>query len=271
MIPPAPEPFAWSRRRWWLTTGAVFLAHVGAVLWLSDRSPRLPAHSGTHPALRILDREQTAALPETLLADDPTLLVLANHEGFSGAAWLAADYDYEPVHWSEPVRWLPLPLEQLGESFELFVRTNPPPAFQLTEKLPIRAGFRQLLPPAETIRTQSVLRVEGPIQLRSAAPNLPVWPHHDVLNPTIVEVAVDSSGQVQSARLAGWPDARSGLAEADGAALALARVLQFDPREGGGGAPEGRGVVWGKLTFHWHAQGRPRASGNPGNPPLPDA
>jgi hypothetical protein len=271
MTPSTQEPYSWSRRRWWLTIGAVFLAHVGAVLWLSDRSPLVLAHHGNPLKFRILDPDQTRALPETLLANDPTLLVLANHEGFSGAAWLAADYDYEPVHWSEPLRWLPLPVEQLGKSFERFVRTNPPPAFQLTEKLPIRVGFLQLLPPAETIRTQSVLRVEGPIQLRFAPSNLPVWPHTDVLKPTIVEIAVDSYGEVQSARLAGSPGARSGLPDADSAALALARVLQFEPLENGGGATDDDGLVWGRLSFHWHAKAPPRGSGHTGKNLPPDA
>jgi hypothetical protein len=262
------DPCAWSQRRWWLTIGAVFLAHVGAVICLSDRSYGLLPHPVNHVPFRMLDPEQAAALPDLLLANDPTLLVLANHHGFSATAWAAADYDYEPVHWSEPLRWMPLPVDEFGKSFELFVRTNPPPAFQLTEKLPIRAGFLQLLPPAETIRTQSVLRVQGPLQLRTDPPSLPVWTHIDVLSPTIVEVAVDQHGEVQSARLSGSPEGRSGLSEADTAALRLSRLLQFEPLEEGLGSPGPPDLIWGKLFFHWHAKTAPRTPAGPRQPPA---
>jgi TonB family protein len=62
-----------------------------------------------------------------------------------------------------------------------------------------------------------------------------------LLANSVVEVAVDPAGQVVDARLLA---PRSGSAEADNTALALAHGLRFKPV--GSPAP-----VWGRAVFEW--------------------
>jgi hypothetical protein len=271
------EPLDWSPRRWWMTVAMVFVAQIAAVYWLSDRSAGWKAPSTRTMPIYLLEYQEAAMLPELLFSTDPTAFVLANHRGFSGGAWLnVAPQNYALADWSEPPRWLALPQEQLGQSLVRYFSTNPPPVFQLAEKLPVRPGLLESVAQG-TIRTQSFLRVQPPLQLRTAPPELPVWTHEDVLNPTVVEVGIDLAGEVRSARLlpvprahaqAGHASQRSGLPAADRAALAAARLLQFEPVPSAGASIDPNGVWWGQVVFHWHATSAPSADRGAARPEV---
>jgi hypothetical protein len=110
-----------------------------------------------------------------------------------------------------------------------------------------------VLPRIERDRTEeaSVLVLSGAItERRPLSPVLlPTWPHHDVLRPTAIEIAANSSGEVLFTRLA----ASSGLRRADEHALGIARALRFEPIAGksSAGAVEKSSATTGIAKFIW--------------------
>jgi hypothetical protein len=96
--------------------------------------------------------------------------------------------------------------------------------------------------PMEIIRTDSVCEIQGAIAGRQLQmPNgLPAWPSDQLLSNSVVQIAVNSAGQVVSARLLG----RSGLPGADNMALDKSRNLRFKPVPA---SPP----VWGRAVFAW--------------------
>jgi TonB family protein len=103
----------------------------------------------------------------------------------------------------------------------------------------------------ELIRTQSVFEIQGEPagRERNAPIELRTWPAPRLLSNSVVQIAVDSAGQVIAARLL----ARSGSADADTNALDVARRLRFRP------APS-PAPVWGRAVFEWQTAEQTNAS-----------
>ena len=95
----------------------------------------------------------------------------------------------------------------------------------------------------EVVRTQSLFEIQGELAGRqiNGPAVLRAWPNTQLLSNSVVQIAVDSAGQVIAARLL----ARSGSVEADGNAVEQARRLRFRP------VPSPT-PVWGKAVFEWH-------------------
>src|SRR5262245_22826607 len=171
----------WPRRRWWFLIGFVFAAQVGLIFLLSDKAPLRPRPLGAMPGFRLA----SPAAAELLALSDPTLFALPHLQGFSGPAWLRGPQQKFPAFdWSEEPRWLALPLQQLGEAFDRFMRTNAPgPGLALAEPEP-----ELTLPAASTtvLRGRSEMRLEGGLAKRRLITpvELPSWPNADVLTNT---------------------------------------------------------------------------------------
>ena len=60
-----------------------------------------------------------------LALNDPTLFVLPHQRDFASAVWLKLPEVKQPSFcWTEPPRWLPLPADKLGATFDQFMQTN---------------------------------------------------------------------------------------------------------------------------------------------------
>lgn len=262
-----PSEDRWPRHRWWLLIMVVFAAHVGLIFALSDRHPIVPRQPGPAPELRL-----AIGSSELLALHDPTLFALPHPEGFSAAAWRQiSKIEFPPFRWTEPPRWLPLPVEQLGDTLRHFVQTNtfarvefetlPAPQLALPEARP---EMRPVL--------RSALRVTGELaERRLLTPlELPSRPGTELLTNSVVQVLVDAAGNVLSHKLlrsdSGAKDRDQ--QEADQRALELAKAARFSPLPPLGNAttsPLGR-VSRGALIFKWHTVPRPATNAPAANP-----
>ncbi len=238
-------------RRWWGLVVLVFVVQVGLVFWLSDRTPPRPPRPAAAPALQLLPVKATF---ELLALGDPTLFALPHRQGFSGPAWLEVPpLPLQSFVWSEPPRWLPPPLADLGLAFGHFIETNdfnalPAPA-QPRPDLALPA-----VAPLSLSREHSEVRIEGALAQRHliGSLELPAWPNPDLLTDTVVQLAVDDAGRPLSFTM--LPPG-SGSRKADQFALDLARTARFEPISGDsreGPRPQATRLTWGLMVFQWH-------------------
>ncbi|WCJ60782.1 energy transducer TonB [Fontisphaera persica] len=231
-------------RRLWFWLGVSFAAHL-AVIWLLGERPRLP--SPETDVFRTVLTENLAPLAARLPDyDDPQVFALPSPRGFSGSGWLRAKAQAHEYHeWMDEQRWLPLPVDQLGQTFIQHVRllTEPTP--------PMPRKAEPVLSPLVTdlvmdwAPARSRLQLEGALaaRLKTPLPAAPTLAHKEVLKPTILELMVDERGHVFSALVLG----ESGLPAADELAVQLARQLDFQPAA----SP---GLVSGRLVVVWQVQ-----------------
>jgi len=239
----------WSPRRWQGVITLIFIGQLTVISWLGQRTPFHSRPVAPGPAIRLVG----AGSAELLALADPTLFALPHLHGFSGPAWLnMAPPSFQPFVWTEPPRWLTLPVEQLGAAFHQFMTTNgfkplgmsghPEPELLLPE-LAARPSFP----------TQSMVRVTGQLAGRPLLTplNLPSWTNEFILSNTVIKVIVDALGQTLVA-----PDKSSGYKRADQDALDHARAARFQPLPGAStdtwdAHPLG-GLSFGELVFEWH-------------------
>jgi len=264
MTTAAGEIRTWPRHRWWGVVLLLLVIQVGLVFWLGDRSLPIVRKAAMSPAL-ILAQE----LPEELLTlSDPTLFAWANQHGFSGAAWLKLPpQNYRLADWTEPPRWLPLSVADLGNTFHRFVQTNLSSSFPIAVRPESRFTAAELPLPISSLATRSSLRVEGELAARHLLTqfDLPSQPHPDILTSSIVQVLVDAEGRTISATLLSG----SGSREADQRALNLARTARFNSLLVSGPDRLAEGVAplsWGQLIFGWHTTPMPVTNAPPANP-----
>ena len=241
----SPEPLTWSRQRWTLFFLLVFATQLLLIFFLSSRK----SHSSRTPRVArttfqmVSGQFNDANLLESVLGSDPSLFAMANHQGFSGAAWLnRTPRHYELSEKGETPYWLTLNSSHLGTAISQFVR-NP-----LVAPIPAQQDSQPLIQIPElpdltvTIRSNSQFRVEGNLAARLLTlPQLKSWTTNEILNNTEAQVTVDQDGLVILARLL----VKSGSSEADRSAMEIARRLPFLPVRTGG-------LASGKLIFNWH-------------------
>jgi hypothetical protein len=238
-------------KSWW-AWGFVFLflIHAVIVFWIGDRSKPRPFSSRPDPFLYIATDDRTQQrLVEGSARASPTLFALPNEQGFSGAAWLS--YTPPPVqssNWVDTPRALPLPVNDLGETFTAFAATNQVSTAALLDGLR-RFAPLELESRSEAIGTESTVTVSGPLARRTLSfrPPLPSASHTDLLTNTVVEVAVDGNGVVESFALLG----ECGMRAMDDAALEWARAVRFAALPLRGPERDAAALMRGRLVFTW--------------------
>lgn len=244
---PAVELQAWSRRRWWGVVLALFALQVGLLCWFGARGPIPRRLVSPAPRLQFV----SPAAGELLALNDPTLFVHGHPQSFAGADWMPIPAPkYEPPTWSEPPRWLTLDAQQLGADFRRFVQTNQPFAVRFSAKPEAELSVPEIGDLGPATGQPSAVRVEGPLATRRwlSQPTLRGWEHSDLLTNSIVQVLVNGDGHVVSQVLLGT----SGLPQADGDALEVARVARFEPLPlTGGRETSAAALVSGTLIFEW--------------------
>lgn len=237
-------PTRWSARRWFGAILILFGVQVLAIALISQKLT-LKEHVTGKTSFRLLTKPVShAEIFSSLLANDPTVFVLPSTHGFSGNTWLKMPVqDYAIADWDEPARWLELNYDQLGNVFTNFLRGAEVVPLQIAEKIPVRFHLDEEVPRNPT---SSRFVIEGGLNQRAivSSPNLPVWPHTDILRNSVVQISINGAGEVILARLF----SRSGLSVADQKAVALARELIFKPVDTGDGATN---FTVGKVVFQW--------------------
>jgi hypothetical protein len=244
MKTPLQDGSSWTRGRFLAVAGVLFALQAGLILLFGDRSrPAALAHAPL-PGFRALggpvgERE----LLRLFFVSDPAVFPLPNAHGFSGRAWLnQRPPTYQSEVQLEPPFWLSLQTAGLGTNFPAppiqFATMAPDLAQQQAPRLEPLPVF--LAP--EIVPTQSLFRLEGELEgsLLGRPLQLCPWSGLQLLSNSVVQIAVDPSGAVLAARL----EARSGSAQADAEAVALARALRFTA----GSAARTR---WGRAVFQW--------------------
>jgi TonB family protein len=255
MIAPILQPGAWTPGRFWTVTLFLFILQVGLIWTSAERERKPSALPAPDFAVRLLGRPaEQDQLATALFAADPTLFQAPSRRGFSGRAWMmTSSPEYHAGEADAPGVWLSLNAgdwkpESLSTTpqDEATLALAPPPATEFEPE----AMFLDPDPSPES----SAVRIEGGLARRPlAAPvtHLPAQPGVQLLGDTIVQMAVDSAGQVVSARLIG----NSGSLAADATALAVARTLRFEP-----GLDPRMAAAWGEAVFSWQTVEPPGAA-----------
>jgi hypothetical protein len=242
--PPTRRP--WPLSRWLLFIVLVLIAHLALIFTFGARKLVKPRAVTNVPRL-----ELAAGSSEWLKLNDPTLFALPSLDGFAGPAWLTPPrVQFHALEWTEPPRWLQLPVGELGAVFSQFMETNHFARFKFELKPPPQFTV-PLVPLEPKFAKTSTLRIEGDISQRPLRTpmKLPTWPRADVVAPSRVQVLVNAAGEVVSAVLL---PANNSVEihdpEADQRALELARAARFAP---------GPRLALGKLIFNWHTVAAP--------------
>jgi len=254
------EPRVWPLRKFFTGISVVLVLQAVVFLWPTAQPPA-PAPGRPAPTIHL-----ATGHPGGLLAlADPTLFALPHREGFSGAGWIKTPrQEFQLREWSdsEPPRWLPLSVQELGAGFKNFVQSNAPPAFQVVSVPDLMPVFTGVFPD-ERASTQSTVRVEGSLAQRRllSLGELKSWFSPTVLTNTVVRVLVNARGTVESRALL----SRSGSDDADRDALELAREARFESIEITG--PDrtrnaDHAVTLGTLIFEWQAAPAPATNQN---------
>lgn len=229
----------------------LFLIHALAIFVYGEREKALPPRTQIEPFLHIGgDAATDEQLAKLTGWRDPTLFALPHPQGFSGGAWLK----FQPEtparsNWTAPPEWLPLPVSQLGETLHEFVTTNRRPEETLLAALRAPKTLEVRLP-GEALSMKTTARIEGPLASRPLVrtPALPGIATADVLKNTVVAVAVNGEGVIESLSVS----SSSSSPEADERALELARHFDFQPvalRDAR--AREAAPPTLGRIVFTW--------------------
>jgi len=257
------EPRAWSRLKLATVTVIAAAAQAGLIYWASDRKPFYPRTALARPAV------QLAALAhnDLLVLNDPTIFSRAHPEGFSGPAWLSIRVQpSDPDTNTAPQQWLALASAQLGETFRGYAETDRLATLSIAFR-PQPALTQPSTAPDSMMATVSSVELKDALAKRALinSPPLPSQTNADILLPSEVKVLVDARGNTISAVLL----KSSGLKVADQLAVRLALNAQFTPARD---VPSrsldepNKGVVPGRMIFHWYTVPAPASSGGSSNP-----
>jgi hypothetical protein len=254
---PAPPPQRWPAHRWWGFVAVILTLQIALIYWLGDEGPVLkqPPRGGVRLQLA------GSSTNELLSLMDPTLLALPHRESFGGQAWLTIpSLEAPPFVWSEPSRWLELPVAQLGGAFRAFLETNPlAPPTEFARHEPEFATSDAFYPQSDA--QTSGFRIVGELAGRRLLTpfSLESWTNADLLTNTIVQVVADARGRPVYVTLL----APSGSREADTFALKAADTARFDPLPAAASDasnPMAR-LSWGQIIFDWHTEPVPPTNG----------
>jgi hypothetical protein len=252
-VPAEPSPVAqaeivpaaghhWTRSRWLVLILLVFGLHLALLVVFGSRKQTTPRVATRATSLVLVDHSS-----EWLALNDPTLFALPHPEDFSSAIWPAiTNLDQSSYHWTEDLRWLSLPTNELGTVFDRFMQTNRFAGFRLDLQPPVRFSA-PVVPIAPVFAAASTLQIDGGSAGRQLLNpiTLPSWPYPDLIAPSKVQVLVDAAGRVVSAVLLPPENPEETATHydlADQSALTLARSARFKPSS----QPD---LV--RMIFHW--------------------
>lgn len=246
--PPADE--GWSRTRWLIVIAFILATHVALIVLFGQKKAPAPRAVVNVPALKLAEDSG-----EWLTLNDPTLFALPHQRDFASAVWLKLPEVKQPSFWwTEPPRWLSLPADELGATFDRFMQTNSFAGYPLNFK-PVPQLNRPALPPEQNLAARSTMQIEGALAQRQLPNpiNLTNWPYANIISPSVVQVLVNENGNVVSTVLLPPGDGFTVADQYDAAdqrALEIARALRFTPAAQ---------LTFGRIVFDWHTVPAPAA------------
>jgi hypothetical protein len=235
---------SWTRRRFLGMVGVLFVLQIGLLFLFGSRSGPQPQLSSPSVRFRSLGASVTEdQLMRQFFVGDPAVFPLPNRHGFSGRGWLnRLPPKYQSEIQLQPPDWLALDTARLGTNFPALPSGSEAILPGLAERLTRAEEPLPAFLAPENIATQSFFRLDAGLsdRLLGAAPVLGTWPSAQLLTNSIVQIAVNPTGEVVATRL----ETRCGAADADADALAKARALRFRPSSSAG-------TIWGEAVFQW--------------------
>lgn len=254
--PAEPTVKRWTWTYWLIAVALVFAAHIALIFIFGSRKPVPPAQVKNAPSLALA----TESAGGWLALNDATLFALPDRDGFAELMWTALPpLPFHQQDWTEPPRWLVLPANELGATFNHFVQTNPVTSVHFEYNLPPPLAA-PILPAQSPFAQTSTLQIEGDLADRPLINpmKLPTWPFADVIAPSVVQVLVDAAGNVVSATLLppeNFLEANTVRdADADQQAVALARTMRFAPLSAEAVSVESgqsTSLAMGQMVFNW--------------------
>jgi hypothetical protein len=245
------EPGRREARRWWGLVALVFVAQLGVVFWLGERSPALPRPHAAGLNLRLLDNNSSHAL--LLALRDPTRFVLPHGPDEGSLRRLNAFRPEAPAYvWADPTNYAPPALDQPSVAFTRFVASNAFDAVHLPPP-PAPPATVPRLSPAPAAGGQSTVRVTGDLaQRRLTTPlQLPCQTNVQILKESVVRLLVGADGLPRSTTLI----SSCGLAEADLLALQEAQAARFEALPASPlalASAEVGNLTRGQMIFSWY-------------------
>jgi hypothetical protein len=240
----------WSRAKMLRLVAVVLIAHLVLIFIFGARKPIVPRQVKDVPQLTLADSQS-----ELFALTDPTLFALPHVDEFTPPYEIARSFN-----WSIATNWLTLTDIPTGTFNSLS-----PASLIAVDRFGLISNLIAFKPvpkmdmPTEQFQPafaqNSTLRLEGDLAQRRwlAAPQLPSWISDDVLQPSIVQVLVDTRGDVVSGVLLG----ASGLDDADQKALGIARGLHF---------VRASQPTFGRMIFDWRTLPAPATNAPPTSP-----
>jgi TonB family protein len=245
---PKPDGENWSRTKWLVLIALVFAAHIALIFAFGEKGEIVPRPAKNVPMLKLANDSD-----ELLALDDPTLFALPHERDFASAALLKIPgVKQTPFRFTESPHYLPAPdVENLGATFQQFMRTNYFAGFQLNFKPPPKLS-EPVLPIEPVLAQNSTLQIAGELAQRKLLNeiNLPSLPFNDEIAPSKVQALVDAGGNVVSVVLL----ESSGLDAADSRALETARAARFAPA---------KNLAVGQMIFNWRTIPMTTTNDNP--------
>ena len=186
----------WRPLRWMVAVVLVLLLHLGGIYMLSGWTPPQPPREAAEFKVRLLTTDNAGqTLLDRYSLRDPTMFATISSNDFSFPAWLNVEPPpFNLPEWSDPQRWLTQRSDTLGDTFRQYVRAN------LGTTLSVAPASSEPAEPATPAPQRSTrLFVQGlPTRALTQQPDLLAWPSDFVLQPTVIEVLIDSRGWVFS-------------------------------------------------------------------------
>lgn len=192
-------------KRTWSIYGSVALFH-GVMIWFYQVPLHDPAKAERSPptstVVMAAGTYWDPLIKSHPLVRNPLLMAQANERGFTSELWNKSFKSPNPYSdWGESPRYLEEPKTDWGTPFLQF-------SDRLSKTLwkPItkpKAELDEALPPNPFAQAQTQLQFGQNLHKRlpNTLPELPVWSGSDPLEPTRLQLGVDSLGFVQSVRL----------------------------------------------------------------------
>ena len=255
------SPEAWSISKWFAMIGSLIGVQALLVFLFSERET-LPEQASVPPPAVYYLGPGWDELPmiNRVLARDASLLSRPHGHSFTGALWeeaLAPERDYKD--WTEEPRYFQRNQYTAGAALRAHTREQVIPGSVVSRSIP-ELSSAELPPPLQPRESSFV--VTGEIQNRRPREfeSLPAWSHTNLVQPTVISVALDQFGWAHSVLMVS-----NSLPLADAHARQWLRQTQFEslPARNDGIDP---GLSWGEITFRWAT--RPLTNAVPASAPI---
>lgn len=231
----------------WFATFAFTLGIQGILVFLfSEREkPSTPLNLSEATVYYLgLTQTELSQANQSLLRD-ASLLTRPHERSFTGRLWneaVAVNRTY--IDWTEDPRFYARTQYVAGAELTSYLRKHaiPPSVVSRSQPELSEAERPHALPLLKTS-----LMFTGEIQQRAPqhyAP-LPSWPSTNLVQPSVMTVAIDRFGWAQSSLMIS-----NSLPEADAHALQWVRENRFQPLSPNRKAID-TGLTWGEITFRW--------------------